>query len=103
MGALKGFVAGDDELKKKTKFVMQFASFVVKNDVPARGRAAFDLVMPFSEADILRDNTKYIEQSFGLKAVQIFDVSTDKDVPGDAKKQQQASPAKPSVNFYVEE
>jgi len=99
MKMLKAHVAGSESLKPKTKLVMQFAAFVVKTEVPARGRAAFDTTMPFSEMTILGEAMPYIKASLGVEDVAVYDLA--EAAPGDAKKQANASPGKPSIELYT--
>ncbi|KDO24439.1 leucyl-tRNA synthetase [Saprolegnia parasitica CBS 223.65] len=100
MGQLKTLVAGDADLKKLTKNVMQFAAFV-KADAELRGMDALELKMPFDQKAVLETNKVYIVKSLELEDMSFHYVDGAASIEGaDAKKMEVAAPGKPSIFLY---
>lgn len=89
------------ELKSMGKQPMQYAAFVIKNDVPSTGRDALNLETPFDEYQVISENINYIQKDCGLDEVKVYH-STDESAPDPAKKKNGAIPAKPVAYFFNE-
>uniref|UniRef100_H3G7T4 leucine--tRNA ligase n=1 Tax=Phytophthora ramorum TaxID=164328 RepID=H3G7T4_PHYRM len=70
MKQLKGEITKDDSLKKLTKNVMQFASFV-KAEAELRGREALELRMPYDQKSVLASNKLYLCRSLDLQDIDV--------------------------------
>eukprot|EP00933_Yihiella_yeosuensis_P041325 TRINITY_DN35718_c1_g1_i2.p1 TRINITY_DN35718_c1_g1~~TRINITY_DN35718_c1_g1_i2.p1 ORF type:complete len:158 (+),score=53.85 TRINITY_DN35718_c1_g1_i2:412-885(+) len=87
--------------KADMKQVMPFASFIMKTEVPARGRDALDLELPFDEAAMLRDLTEVIKRQLNVAEVEICD-SAAEHPNGLEQVRTAAGPGKPQVAFLVD-
>ncbi|RHY87939.1 hypothetical protein DYB35_007506, partial [Aphanomyces astaci] len=70
MAKLKVLLNSHDALKKMTKNVMQFASFV-KADAELRGQDAIELSMPFDQKAVLESNKLYLLKSLDLQDISV--------------------------------
>ncbi|KAF0686771.1 Aste57867_21434 [Aphanomyces stellatus] len=101
MAQLKGLLNDHDDLKKMTKNVMQFASFI-KADAELRGHEAIELSMPFDQKAVLESNKLYLLKSLELTDITFFYVDGHATVDGgDAKKIEVAAPGKPTIYLYA--
>mmetsp|Transcript_17323 Transcript_17323/g.60923 ORF Transcript_17323/g.60923 Transcript_17323/m.60923 type:complete len:1168 (-) Transcript_17323:78-3581(-) len=86
--------------KKVTNAAMQFVAQIARDELPKRGRAAFDLSTPYDEAATLTDNAAYIAAALEVpevKTVDVADVASLGDIPAAASKAaENAMPGEPS-------
>lgn len=99
---------GGKKKKKKAKLTqtqqaqLQFAAYIVKEVMPERGKAAFNLTLPYDEFQFLQRNLKMLfhEIQIDLAKVTFYKESaaeTPKELKGEA------NPGRPSVKFcFVE-
>lgn len=100
MKLLKDQIAQDDELKKITKNVMQFAAFV-KEEASVRGQEALELRMPYDQKAVLESCKLYLVRSLELQDIAFYYVN--EEIPGvDAKKLETATPGKPAIHLYAQ-
>jgi len=91
----------DPELKKQNKKVMSFVA-TIRSEFQRVGKAALDLVLPYSEAEVLFENLEYIASQLNVPVVIIRDGDTDDDsaiAPETRDKLQSGGPTKPLVFF----
>lgn len=107
MVQLKTFILADAELAPQLKFVMKNASFI-KMDALVRGTEAFELRMPFDQAEVLELNHVYLLKSLGLHDVQVFTLNDTFDESThagfellDMKKVREATPGKPYIYMHA--
>jgi len=88
------------KIEKFQKMIPKVMSFVaaVRDDVKIRGLAAFELLMPFDETQVLRSNADFIRRSLELQQIFIY-TSTDTSIPDPSDKRDSAAPGKPSAVF----
>merc|ERR1712139_454895 len=94
-----------DTVKKMTKQeankIMTFCSFVMKEEVKVRGKAALDLELPFDEATMLREQLDLVKKQLGVKDVIIQDASSSHPKDTNTKRDVTA-PGKPQIVFWKE-
>lgn len=99
MKSLKGFIAGDEELKQNTKFAMQFAAFCIKEVPSAGAEEALAVSLPFDELSILKEMQSVLESEISLP-VTILDASEESN-PDPGNKMSTATPGKPAFYPYA--
>lgn len=92
---LKTFIESKEELKKETKNLMQFGSFM-KNEAEERGIDALAVTLPFNQKDILSENALYLCKVLDMNEVVVMDIGEDVIAKEDVKKSEQAVPGKPT-------
>jgi len=87
--------------KDEQKKAMQFSSFVMTEELRAFGKDAFNLELPFDEAELLQSRVDLIKQQLKIEDVMILDatVTHEKDT---TDKRSLAQPAKPQIAFFFE-
>jgi leucyl-tRNA synthetase len=102
---MKAWCESVPELKKETKNLMQFGSFM-KAEAIDRGSDALAEELPFDQEGILNDNIEYIKAALGAKLsdVAFYNLSDEAvvaaGVPGEKKKYSATVPGKPQAAFY---
>lgn len=86
-----------DNLKKYMKKVMPFAE-VRKQLILKLGEDAFNLMLPFDEADVLNANMNYLQNSLELENITVVDAETSED----PKIIEDCCPSCPIINFFSE-
>ncbi|KAH9133181.1 hypothetical protein LEN26_007144, partial [Aphanomyces euteiches] len=101
MANLKLLLNDHEDLKKMTKNVMQFASFV-KADAELRGQEAIELSMPYDQKAVLESNKLYLLKTLELQEILFFYVDGGVSIEGsDPKKIEVAAPGKPTIYLYA--
>jgi len=99
----KDFFVSKPEFKKQTKNVMQFAAYML-DEAAELGPDALAPTVAIDQKGVLQQNMAYLvsfvsEQKGEPVALTLFNLS-EPDVPGDKKKQLNATPGKVAVAFY---
>ncbi|CAD7946567.1 unnamed protein product [Amoebophrya sp. A120] len=85
--------------KEESKKAMPFASFMMKDEMSARGKDALELELPFNEADMLTERIELIKKQLGISSIS-FRFTADGKIDGDnSDKINVAQPAKPTIVF----
>jgi len=95
MRALKAHPEIEALPKQFQKLVMGFASFVMNNDVKARGRDALELQLPFDELAMLEERHDLIKRQLGVESLTFKPVVEPTDDP----KKKVATPGQPTIEF----
>ncbi|CAE7463600.1 unnamed protein product, partial [Symbiodinium microadriaticum] len=100
LSRMKGFLAEDAVLKKDTKGLMQFGSFM-KSEAELCGPDALATEMTFDQKAILEENVAYIQNAMELASVTFYNLHEVETPPTgvDRKKMETAIPGKPSFHF----
>jgi len=102
MGQVRAAETIKDLPKPIMKQVMPFASFVMKQEVKARGSEALELELPFDEASMLRDLAEVIKSQLKLDELEV--VSAAEEHPSGYEQQRDAAgPAKPQIVFLADQ
>ena len=103
MKLIKPWLESDPALKKATKDLMQFASFM-KAEAIDRGLDALAEVLPFDQKAIFEENLAYIQATLNLKEISFYDLSEEATVaagiPGNKKAFGSTVPGRPQVSFF---
>ena len=73
MKLIKPWLEGQPDLKKMTKDLMQFASFM-KNEALDRGADALAEVLPFDQRGIFEETLTYIKSSLNLEEISFYNL-----------------------------
>lgn len=99
MLSMKNFLESQPDLKKDTKFLMQFGAFM-RDEAKERGPDALATEMAFDQKSIIQENALFVKKALDLVEVSIFNVE-EGNVPGDKKKYEGAVPGKPAYMFFT--
>eukprot|EP00922_Rhytidocystis_sp_ex-Travisia-forbesii_P018246 GHVS01027135.1.p1 GENE.GHVS01027135.1~~GHVS01027135.1.p1 ORF type:complete len:1150 (+),score=123.45 GHVS01027135.1:50-3451(+) len=83
--------------KNTKKLAMSFASYQMKEEIPARGLTALDLRLPFDEQSLLSGQKEFICRSLELDDVHVMDAAGEPHSVDTTANRTQALPGKPSL------
>ncbi|OLQ04161.1 Leucine--tRNA ligase, cytoplasmic [Symbiodinium microadriaticum] len=102
MGQVRAAENIKDLPKQVMKQVMPFASFVMKQEVKARGSEALELELPFDEAAMLCDLSDVIKAQLGVETLEVVSAAEEHPLGYDQQRDA-AGPAKPQIVFLADQ
>jgi len=87
--------------KSETKKAMAFASFMMRNEVSARGPTALDLQLPFDEKGMLNDILDVVKAQIGVPNIEVCDAEIEHPRGCDSQREA-ATPGNARISFFVD-
>jgi len=87
--------------KTDTKKAMSFASFMMRNEVSARGPAALHLQLPFDEESMLKDILDVVKTQLGVPNIEVCDAEREHPRGCDSQREA-ATPGNARIAFFVD-